>query len=463
MKQGLIIYLHKESIMYKVIHSINLVLIFASIIMVFVTDKYHLFPIILLYCLSFNIVIATDDSLCISILTIYMQLSGPIQMLVAEISPISVFGPGLLFAKRTLLNSAYLYWQYFFLSTGFYFLLYFFYKVLSHIKGIRAAKFGRINLRIDDMLPNNQLLISIILLAYAFLEYFIRLTFSLNVPGKNPTIAFAGVFVYLISFVHQIIGYMILGSFYKKKRITIGSVLVLVLNYFLLSIPDLMLDRRAPVFFLIIIAFLHMYYKEHEQFVSFIKENSFFFIILIISGLVFFEKFSESVRYFGQVDLPITFFLARITGLADGFVVLDYYNQVGAENYSIFTIPQYFHNVLINGSRSSMCYEYTHTILGFPITAIHSSSLPLYVGSLMYSNILGLVFMSFVFALIFCWTSKLINQYQYGERRSSISLYVGCYLAIYSVSLIMGGGAERLIEIFTLPIMFGVLNIIAEE
>lgn len=457
---------NKNSIIYKILHTINILIVIASIVVILISNKTYLFPIVLLYCFSFDLVIKFEQSLCIQILTIYMQLAGPIQMLIAEVSPISVFGPGLLYLRRNLIESEYLHWQYFVLSISFYFLLLVLYWVINSffnsITIVNTSAKG-IDIRFDDILPSNVFIKLSIVLAYALFEYYLRITFDLNVPGRNPTIAFAGVIVYLISFIHQLLGYMLLGNFYKRNIISVTSVVTLIIDYAILSIPDLLLDRRSPIFFLIIIAFLHMYFEKHDDFVVFLKKNRIFIIALIVLGLLFFEKFSEHIRYMGQVDLPIIFFLSRITGLADGFVVLDYYNQVGPDSFSVFTIPQYFHNVLINGSRSSMCYVYTHTILGFPTTAIHSNSLPIFTGSLMYSNIWGFIFMAMIFSIIFCWADRMIDCNKSRDRHSRISLYIGCYLSIYSVALLMGGGAERLIEIFTLPIMFSVLNVVSKN
>lgn len=429
------------------------VIAIASVPIAVVCKKLFLIPLSFAYAAFFaaNYLLIGDD-LVFFVLTTYFVIAGPIDMLLLEITPINVLGVGYSYSYLFLSNTnRALYYQYFLHSIGMYELLLLSYSFFSRIVFVNRVK--TVSLRIKTPIDNRKLLSKyLILVLYSAAVCFLRMTFQLDVPGKLPTISGAGIIVYLYRFVGLVLLYRCVEADLSGEKIQVGSIFVMLLDLIVISFSDILLDRRGPFFYYLLVIAAYLFCVDRESVIAFVKKRKVFIICGAVLLLSVFSVFSAKVRYRGTVSLSPLYLISRIIGIADGFVGLSYKNNVG-DAFVKFSLADYFKNVLSLSANSANAV-YTHEVLGFPATVQHSSSLPMFVGTFMYDGFLGYLMISVIFGFVFSLAAKRIRAFNRTKNRSDrIQAFVGCHLIVYATARVMGGGSERLIEVLLLPVM----------
>ncbi len=450
----------KKEKVWKGLHYINIVAVIASIIIGLGAGKAFLIPIVCIYCICIELSLSIfKQSIITLILTIYLQMIGPVEMLLLQISPVNVLG--LNYTYNYLFNDRSLYFQYTFLSVGMYLLILFFYNVFS-LSNTRIIT-SKVLITVKSPISNeHKFLKYIILILFAFIQFQLRQPFSLDVPGKSPTIAGAGIIVYLYRFVGILLMYRCLCMDIHIGDLKIRNFLLLFIDYLLICTPDILLDRRGPLLYSLVVAISFIICVDRESFIGFVKKNTLFVFISVVFIAAAFSVFSARVRYRGVGTLSPLYIISRFTGVADGFIGLNYWKTNGG--LTTFSLLDYFTNVLSMGGKSANSV-YTHLVLGYPSSAIHTSSLPLFISSLMYDYFAGYVMISAIFGLVFATAKKLIDHAKnaVNDKSYRIRAFVGSYITVYATARVMGGGSERLIELFVLPIMLLVYSSIIGE
>lgn len=439
------------NISYKVLHIINGIIALIAPVIAIYTGRYILFFISYIYIVAIEIALKLfGKSLILFLLTLYLQVVGPIEMLIAQVSPVNVWGIGSGSAYSIMQDDS-LYWHYLALSVLMYYVIMCSFTVFRY----RSLMILRIktSLVLPDPINSGSFLLKYtVLFSYAVIIHYLRSTFSLDVPGQVPTIPFAGVIVYLYRFVGILLMFRCASRVLNKDELKIKDVLILFIDYFIICIPDLTHDRRAPLIYSLLIVALCLMCLNWSKVAGFVSRHRIFITVFIILFLFGFAIFTSLVRYKGQTRLSILYIFSRLTGVADGFMGYSYLSNSG-QGFSRFSLMDYFINVLNQGSISANSV-YTHEILGYSSTAIHGSALPLFVGSLMYSGIAGLIMISIIFGYIYSFADRLMRLAAFGVgNNSNLYAFVGSYICVYTTTRIMGGGSELLIELFILPTM----------
>jgi|GEM_PF-6170600 len=435
----------------NIILLINAVLVVASIPISIVTNKLFLMPIILIYAVVTTVSqFVFKEDLVYYVLTAYLTAVGPVDMLLVDVTPINVLGVG--YTHYYLFGDRHLYFQYLLFSVGMYLLILLSYKIVSGFRG-RLVLHTRA-LAFKTPISNNAPLIKYIaILLYAAVEYQLRSRFLLDVPGAIPVIRGAGIIVYLYRFFGTLLLFRCIETDLGSGEIKARNILLLLFDYFLICLPDFLFDRRGPVLYSLVVTAAYLLCVNRKNLIAFVKKNIVFVVLFVVGILGAFSIFTAAVRYKGLVTLSPLYLLSRLIGVADGFIGIDYMNSAGT-GFINFSLLDYFKNVL-SMNEISVNRIYTYVILGYPPSAIHTSSLPLFVGSFMYDGFWGYLMISLIFGIIFAVAKRCITTsaaYKNTDREK-IYAFVGCYIIVYATARVMGGGSERIIEVFVQPVM----------
>lgn len=408
-----------------------------------------------------------DTSVCKFIITIYLQIVGPIEILFVKITPISVIGYSYLKFSGLLEDSSLL-WKYVLYSLLFYLLLVLVFELLSYKKKTiqPIERFSAIHCSPNDYIKNNKRFkfIPVYLWAFAVVfsigYYFLRITYYLDVPGKNPLINYAGVIVYIFSFVKILILYKGLDFIAKKSSINFLSLLQGIVFIIVVNFSDILLDRRSSVFYSLIIFVFYIYVMKKYSLTSFLKKHWLLTIFGIFAIFGIFSFWTENVRYSNtENQVSYLYLFSRLVGLMPGLICLNYFGDF--QNIKGFSIGDFFNNAF--GARTDSINKiFTYEILNYPTTAIHRSAVPLFIGSLFYENVLGFVLFAVLFGAIFALSQRLIVSEQpisYANKHlNEGNAFIGCYITVYALFAIMNGNGEQLIDLFVIPLMFLVYN-----
>ena len=457
----------------RILHLINILLLLVSFGFGTYFEAYSHIAICFVYVFAIEIMMLltrNDNGICKFLITLYIQIIGPIDILVVLVSPMSITGVSY-YGYLELSANTDLLWQYCFHAIGFYYILMTSYYLMSmvRLKIQRKRETYYIVESTDEININSgnmKIGVNLWVLAtlFSIIYYMTRITLNIDVAGKIPVIPLAGVIVYLFRFVKFFLIYRGIETMARSSCFSLSGFLSEVIYIIILNLSDILLDRRAPVFYCLLIFVFFLYVVKSEKTITFVKNHKVITIGSIAAVFVSFSMWSESVRY-GETEtqLSVLYLLSRLVGLIPGLIGLNYMNNT--YNVSPLSITDYLSNTF--GSRNSSINKvFTYDILHYSESAVHRSAIPLFIGSRFYENYLGYVMFPLLFGIILSYAQKLIKQNRgvsLEQKDAGINAFVGCYLTVYAVSAIMNGNGEQLIDLFTVPILFIIYRMITHR
>ncbi|RKM54465.1 hypothetical protein D6853_13135 [Butyrivibrio sp. X503] len=270
--------------------------------------------------------------------------------------------------------------------------------------------------------------------AFSLFELVIRKSFSINIPGHVPTIRYAGVILYLI----QALGmYFLFLALYKniavkksERFIYYGRVMLIAI---VTQLPTIAIGKRSSFFDTILIVVIYTGFYKFDIFQIEYKKRkkttriALFTVVILLVGI----GITNLVRI-GEFE-TINFLIQRFTGLLDGTIAL-----ADTWSYSPFKLMDYIKTFLFSDNITSNAY-YTNYILGFPVEAIHSNALPIFIGSSFYEGLSGIVVVAIVEGLFFTALGEIIKKRVDRQRRHGVNIIdgIGLYCGIYSIWMLV--------------------------
>ncbi len=362
----------------------------------------------------FSVKLNNRSSLASIILTIYHFIVGPINLLYSRISPV--------YLVTSSFNNFYGIWLFDQSSIIFEYVLLLNISIsiiliilsinvpnsiklsLSNIFKINFPKIIRLNYSIY---------LNIFWLFFiSIFEFYLRISFNLNIPGSLPLITGAGFIVYFLDgyklYLISIIHALLINKYSNKFRfLFIGS----LISIGIYSIPSLLIGQRAPILNAILSLVLFFVLILNQTLINLNTKLlrsklilALSFIIFSVTGFIALGA-ANYIRT-GEFEV-ITFLLRRITGLYDGLIFL-HYKSINQESFH-FGIFDFMQKLIFDYSMSPNKF-YTLNILGYPSTAVHGSAVPFYVSALYYGGIFGLTFISLYFGLLIKFVFVTIDQ-----------------------------------------------------
>jgi hypothetical protein len=271
------------------------------------------------------------------------------------------------------------------------------------------------------------------LILLAIFEYFIRINFNLNVPGKLPILVGSGIIVYFIDSIKYFFSFLFLYKSLLKKKNPILIFGKIMLSLIIIQLPTVLIGQRGPLLHSFLTLFLFFIFilstKNYKNYFKALdlKLNKIIFpfllsiiIILITLGI------TNSIRT-SQFEI-FSFILRRITGIFDGLIFLNYfeYNPLFPDNSFLDFIRK-----LIFEIGPSPNKFYTINILGYPENAVHGSATPIFISSIYYGGFSGLAIISVYFGLFIGIINSVLKSFLLLlEKRPSIQLLGGVYFSL---------------------------------
>lgn len=449
--EGLVTKMNQINVLRKILNVLYIIVFIMNLAVLGLKWNWQIFIISQLYLLIlFGVtkMVGNSMTLIVGLLTLYILIVGPIEIILTEIVPLDIFGQ--MYKKYiAVTNNKALYWEYFWLSTSMYILILFFYLVLRKVR-ICSFKIPQIYINYTKNINDYFTLI-----LYSIITYFLRITFRLDIAGEEATISHSGIIVYIYTAVGAYLVYARLKWIeYKNIKNNIKKMIVeVVITILLVSIPDILLDRRISFFMMLITVCLYFYQMYPRLISNYIISHKMSVVLFIFGILLFFEMWTSYIRYDGNNIVSIFYIFSRLTGIAPGLIFLEAWDSITRR----FTFGDYLANTFGN-RETSITKVFTRDILGYSASAIHSNSLPPFVGVRMYGGILGIILFSFLFAVIFIICDRLILPKEgKNVQHKKKSCFIGCYMLVNTVFIFMEGGAERLIGLFTIPILLAIM------
>lgn len=442
---------------YQVVITINVIICILVVINLLCLEGWDIPLIGLLYMAIISVTIRLLKqklSIGIILITLYIQIVGPIEMLLLRLTPFNILGNSYI-KYVELMNNRNAYWYYFFYSVLMYELVVFFCEIICFY-GSRI-RWNKISLNLWGI--KKKILCTktsnlVVLIIIALITYNIRIKYNLDVPGKLPSISHAGIIVYGYQSFGLLMLYSALKAAFQEHELSVFDYLYGIFACLIYGLPSMLLDQRAPFFRVVVVLILYTYALETDRFTRFAKKRRYLLCTGVVLFLSLYQFLTTYIRYQGQINVSILYFLSRLTGIGPGIIFFAHIDKVGTDIYSKFGLMDYIDNTF--GSRSnSINKAFTHDILEFPLTAQHLSSIPTFVGSLFYHGIVGVVLFSIMYAIILGISDVMIR-----KGKTDYSKFLGSYLLVCTVMMLMGGAVEGVIELFAVPCIMSLMYVL---
>ena len=440
-------------LLYKVTVAINYVVIVLSFVELLMKDKKY----VAIICIFYVLIIASINKLCrvnysvgIFLFTIWFQIIGPLEMVLMQFAEESIVGRSYLRYINLMQNQT-AYWSYFYYSSLMYIIL-----CLSCVSTTRIVnkRHNRIVIRttaVGKIQFNTKFMNFLVLAIISVIIYVLRKRFNLDVPGTIPKIGHAGIFVYTFQAIELLLIFKTFVSIFEEGELTVKESVLAGIACLIYGMPSVLLDQRSPLFTIIIVLVVYLYSLKQVYFTAFIKKNKIVIAIAVIGFFAAYQMLTTYVRYGGEYHVSILYIFSRLVGLAPGLIFYDYINRVGDSIYNTFGFSDFLDNAI--GSRSSSINKvFTHDVLGYSAEAVHASSVPPFIGAQLYHGIVGIVLISLMYGVLLALESRLLK-----SENSKYIKFLGSFMLIRTIMILMGGSVENLIELFTVPVMMSLL------
>jgi hypothetical protein len=98
-----------------------------------------------------------------------------------------------------------------------------------------------------------------------------------------------------------------------------------------------------------------------------------------------------------------------------------------------------FFVTLITGSGMIPNKYYTHYVLGYPLTAAHSNAAPVFITSLYYGGVIGLIVITIYLAIIMSFIQNVLQKSIKGYRgTNNIKYSAGIFCSIHALLIVLG-------------------------
>ncbi len=342
------------------------------------------------------------------LISVYALFVGPLNLLVAGIAPdwlvMVEYNLGTFYDSSILFNLD-LIIAYTVLLSVFYACSVLFFILLLRINfklPIRLKCIRFLNIRSPIMIA----------LVAAIIKYALRITFSLNIPGQSPTIPMAGVIVYLLQAIDAVLFCQMLRKAFGLRRGYARTMKYAIVGLLAVSLDSILIGQRGAIIsYAVILIMMFMFYALDEKKLNTWEkeltkaERRKVYLYLCEGGVIALIFMGVTVYVRTGTFEVLSFVLKRIIGLYDGSIALSHILSQGIP----FGLNDYFMTIFRGVTETSNNF-YTHTILGYPTTAIHGSSIPVFITSAFYGGVIGVVIIAFVESFMIVFGSRLLNK-----------------------------------------------------
>ncbi len=446
---------YMSDIIWKNLKSILFIVIIMAIISAFLMHKYFLGALTIIFStllLVFAFILRKNEGLVGYIYTIYVIIVGPLNFLLAILSPKNLW--------VNHLNKFYNIWLFedndIVMRYSLFLLL--FYLVSMTVIFVFSNKYKQLSISIK--LPGiikiyNPFLMAILV---SIVEYYIRITFKLNVPGYNPTISFAGVIVYLFQVLNYYFLFLIIAlNVSQFKRITLKNILYCCAGLVVTQLPSILIGQRGAIMYALVTMIMYIMIIQFNttSLIDLKKIRKRTILVIFISSIIALVGLGLTNLIRTGEFTTISFIIKRITGLYDGSIVLYYFSSY--ETSPPMTIFD-FVKTLLTGKGIIPNKYYTNYIQGYPMTAVHANAAPLFITSWFYDGILGIILISIYLALIMSILEKKLKKNIIEYKKTTKTRYsAGIYCALHAMIIALGSniidGNITAWKMYTVPIV----------
>lgn len=425
-----------HTIIWKFCKACLFVIILMAIIGILLTGKF-IVGILAIACsiiLLFGGFISwKSKSLAGYIYTLYTMIVGPLNFVIAMISPSTL--------KVEHLNKFYDVWLFdninIMLKYALFLVLFYIVSMMTivmfqnfWIKSIFSIKLPKI------LVIRRPLYIALFM---STIEYYVRISFKLNIPGYEPLIPFTGVLVYLFQAIDYYLLFLILASNVSiDGKMSSRNIINCLLGMIFTQLSSILIGQRGVIMYALALLIIYIIIVQFDlsnlQNFSKTRKRTIRILVLCILITLISVGVTNQVRI-GEFR-TIGFIMERITGLYDGSIVLHYF--LDSNNNPPMAIMDFF-NTLITGKGTIPNKYYTNQIQGYPVTTVHSNAAPVFITSWFYSGIIGIILLSIYCALLMSLFERVLKRNIVGYLKTYKTRYkAGVYCSIYALLIALG-------------------------
>lgn len=251
------------------------------------------------------------------IYSFYIILVGPIELVFSMLSPemliadrLNTYYGSWLFEQTDLILEYALYMMVFYLTSMI---------VLLFLRAIGSKSIQkRFKINFNYIFRFNPYVFAVFLV---LLEYFLRTKYNLNVPGKNPSISYAGIIVYLMAGLNIFTLASIVYINVLESQLYIKNILKILFGIIIVSLPSILVGQRGKLVFIFIVVLTFIIIVKQDSLGDIIVKRKFSVATIFVT--VFVLLGSSNIVRTGVFD-PVGFLIERITALYDGTTILFY-------------------------------------------------------------------------------------------------------------------------------------------
>lgn len=436
-------------LLYKMVIVINCAIIALSTVEIVIKEKKYVALICILYVLIIaliNRIYKNSYSVGIFLFSIWFQIIGPLEMVLMQFDEESIVGRAYLRYINLMQNQA-AYWSYFFYSSLMYMILCLSYVLVTKISNTKYNKIVIRTTGIGKIQFYTKTTNFLVLIVASIITYILRKKFNLDVPGTTPLIVHAGMFVYGFQSLELLLLYKTFVSIFEGEKLTVKECGLAGIACLIYGMPSILLDQRSPLFTSIIVLVVYLYSLKQEYFIAFIKKNKMIIAFAVIGFFVSYQILTTYIRYEGEYHVSILYIFSRLVGLAPGLIFYDYISQAGESIYHTFGFIDFFDNAL--GSRSTSINKvFTFNVLGYSSETVHASSVPPFIGAQLYHGVVGIILISIMYGMFIAVGNQFLK-----SKNSKYVKFIGSFMLVRTIMILMGGSVENLIELFAVPVI----------
>ena len=398
----------------KLVFVINVV--FSVLIMILANAYNGLLSLLMLFVLLAGSYIASRrNSLILNLINIYVWYVGPFSITIASLLP-SIIGPVVTHSITAYIDNADLVSSYCNKLLVFYVVF-----LLSSFVNESLRRNRTVRLKTRAVINSQAILpLSVV---FAGIEYYTRITYSINIPGRLPTIPFAGIILYFFQGFNMFFLFLSLHkNIAQKDEVKFKYFLNVIIIAIITQVPNVLIGKRGG--FLNVILMIILYsclYKFDITSVSVASKRRIFRIGIIAVVVLLVGVGTTNMFRVGQFE-TIGFLINRFTGLLDGMIALSGIGNKGVP----YSLIDYFKTIIFESELTTNKY-YTINILGYSASAVHANAIPIFIGEWFYGGIIGIV-------TITCIESFALSRFENVIRNNS-------YVSIDNITPIINSAA----------------------
>ena len=291
----------------------------------------------------------------------------------------------------------------------------------------------------------------IICCVFAIIDYIIRKKYNIDIPGLNPLIPFAGIYVYLSEAFRYFVIFVTCYRTFIVSETNWKKIAKTIVISIIVQLPNIIIGIRSPVMTSFVLIAFFVFLSKYDNKFNFRQKKMSKGVVIV--AVVFFGVLYGITNYmrFGEFTI-IRNLLTRVTGITEGVRIL---NNIKTNELD-FSIIDYVKALLFEQGITPNKY-YTHYILHFPLTAVHSNAMPMIISCYFYNGYLGVTLISsFIFSIFALCTKGINKQKKIAQQIVTVytsddagKLFCLCLLEINMLLLILDGDITHFRRLIT--------------